>query len=238
MRLTKVFGLAALAAVAAMAFIGVSSASAAIKHSVVLCDQLVAVEQLCPEGHLWPKGTIILALAEGGVLKAGGLEVKCPHTEIEAKTTAEAGLSLPFEITKLKFGKLETELGKGCEGCTEIHTTPPYPGKIEVEAIDKFYFQSTGEAELLHCTIFNVTCKYGSENILSLIHHDGTHPKHEGTNLPHILIRNTLVKIGGSGFCPAEGTWEADPIVTLLHDPVTEKTGLGWPALDLPLIEF
>lgn len=109
--------------------------------------------------------------------------------------------------TSLEFGELPTAtLGKGC---TAIHSEPLYAGSSEVEPPDKFYFKPAGSAELLHCTIFNVTCEYGSSTIKSTIDHNGTHLKNEGSNLPRILIRNTLLRTGGSGLCPAEGFWEA-----------------------------
>lgn len=245
MRLTKVLGLAVVAAFAAMAFIGVGSASAAKKDSVVICDQLVPVGQLCPEGHLWPKGSIILGLAEGGFFKGGSLKVECTDSVVEAKTTAEAGLALPFEIIKLEFGKLPVPtLGESCTGCTGgIHTAPPYSGEIEVEAPeDKFYFKSAGSATLLNCLGLGITCVYGTGAIpvLAPISHDGKHPLHEGTNLAQVkIVEKALTRQAGSSpFCPAEGLWTVSFVIVLVHSPDGKKSGLGWPALDFPIIEF
>lgn len=233
MKLIKALGLAAVAAVMAMALIGTSSAFA--EDEIVICKELIQVGKLCPTGKLWPKESVFLALSSHAVLHTSSGEVLCKDSIVEGKTLAEIGNPLPFDLTKLEFGVLPTpKLGAGCEGiCTEVHTAPPYAGQIEVTGEDDFWFKSSGEATLLHCTFLNLTCVYGSNNIKSLIKHDGEHPLHEGKNLPLIKIEAELTRNNekSSGFCPATGNWLATYVLTLVH--FGAESGLGWPALDV-----
>ncbi len=250
MRFTKVLGLAAVAAVAAMAFIGTSSALAT--DSIVLCKELITDLSLCKAGELAPSGTVLLALATNPKLTGGFSEIKCPDSTVTAETTAASGATLPITITSLEFGSLPTpSLGNGCTTCTGgVHTTPPYTGEIEVETIEDkdktklhdWFFKTSGSAELLNCFGLGITCAYGSSSILSLIDNDaGEHPsaaekpagsgKHPTYGI--ILISTSLTKTGGSGLCPGSGTWTADYYIYALDKSKTDSTKLdAWLALD------
>ncbi len=235
MRFTKVLGLAAVAAVAAMAFIGTATAAAA--HEVVLCDELVA---LCPDNHLWPAGSLALALAKNPKLVSEILGtpfvVECEDSLTVIELKASMGNPLPGSITSLEFGKLPTPtLGENCTGCTKgIHSATPLTGNLEMSG-EEYFLAGSGKATLLGCP-FSTTCIYGG-SVKSKIEHNGSHPLHEGNNLAQILIKETLTKqSGSSGICPSTGLWEANYVLYLVHyeDPVTheKKLGLGWPSLD------
>jgi hypothetical protein len=237
-RLIKMLGLAMVAAIATMAFVGASSASAQT-HKVVICKELINKGQLCPEGKEWPKGSVLLLLALNPELKTSATVVKCEDSLVEAKTLALSGNGLPIEIFGLVFGKLPTpKLGEGCTGCTAgIHPILPMSGEIEVTGEDEFWFKATGLAVLLGCPL-GLTCVYRGENIKAPIHHTGEHPEtHEGKNLPVALFKATLTRVtahGGSSFCPATGEWIANYVGYLVHYQHVggeSLLGLGWPAL-------
>jgi hypothetical protein len=229
MRLIKVLGLAAVAALTAMAFIGTSSSLAQNEDTIVICKKLIEKGKLCPEGELWKEGAKLLLLAKEPVLE-GGLTVKCEDSIATATLgTPNVGL-LPVSLDVV-FGKLPTpKLGEGCSGCKEVHV-PLINGWIKVKGEDEFYLAAEGEATLLHCTVFDVSCIYGNA-VEVPIKHDGTHPLHEGTNLALLKFEVTLLrKTGSSGLCAAEGLWKATYVATLVHQTGSES-GLGWPALD------
>jgi hypothetical protein len=230
MRLIKVLGLAAVAALTAMAFIGTSSSLA--EDTIVVCKELIEVGKLCPEGKLWAQESKLLLLAKEPVLE-GSLTVKCEDSIATATLGGPAAGLLPVSIDVV-FGKLPTpKLGEGCSECSEVHT-PLLEGWIKVKGTDEFYLEASGSATLLHCTFLNLTCIYGAEKIQTPIKHDGTHPLHEGTNLALLKIEATLFrKTGSSGLCAAEGLWKATYVATLVHQTGSES-GLGWPALDKP----
>jgi hypothetical protein len=230
MRLTKVLGLTAVAALTAMAFIGTSSSLAQSEDTIVICKELIEKGKLCPEGKLWAAGAKLLLLAKEPVIE-GGLTTKCEDALATLTLgTPNVGL-LPVSID-LAYGKLPTpKLGEGCSGCSEVHV-PLIEGWIKVKGEDEFYLELSSEETSLHCTVFNVTCIYGATGLQVSIKHDGTHPLHEGTNLALLKFEVTLLrKTGSSGLCAAELLRKATYVATLVHQTGSES-GLGWPALD------
>jgi hypothetical protein len=227
MTLIKALGLAAVAALAAMAFIGTSSAFA--EDEVVLCKKLIEKGLLCPNGSLWPTGSVALALAQGPEFLSSAFNVKCEDSLFEANTGGIAP-KLPFEITRLAFGVLpKPELGAGCTGCKEIHVAVG-PGLIEVSEFDDFWLKTGAQFKFLGCAGFGLNCEYVVNEFKALIDHNGKHPLHSGENLPRIILQVTLTRVG-SGLCPEKMVWDGTYVIYLVH--WEKETGLGWPALDL-----
>ncbi len=106
----------AMAALAAMAFIGAGTASAQVKHLVVLCK--VNPEKLCPEGQLYKTGTIIKANLEAleGVVHTvllGSVNELCETSSVEGKITHTSPVE--GQITSVLFG--------ACKPCTTVTVT-------------------------------------------------------------------------------------------------------------------
>lgn len=235
MKPLKALGLAAVAAMTAMAFIGTNSAFA--EDEVVICKELA--QKLCPEGKLWPQGSVIFALAQNPILKTNNNNIKCEDSILEAKTSATIGSPLSLEILSFDFGKLPTpKLGQGCTGCPSgIHPSIPFPSEIKVTEKDEFFFNMSGGFSYLKCLLLEMTCSYAGENIESAIEHNGTHPNDpEAGNLPLILVRAILLRQEGSSvFCPKEFEWQGNYAVYRVYwmNSETFEEGLGWPALDV-----
>lgn len=217
MRFLKVLGLAAVAAMAVVAVVGATSASAA--DEVVLCKVLPTTpNSLCANGDVLPQGTEILGLASKPTLK-GSLTVECEDSTSTTKITSPGGMSehLEFEITALAFGVLPTPtLGKGCTGCKEIHTTPPYKGTVLMNNTTDYDVTVKGSATLKGCTFLNVECVFENSGLELLIDPDNTTLEHPGLSKGRdvLLIEDNLKRIGGSSFCGAEGTWTAKYFTT------------------------
>jgi hypothetical protein len=242
-RLVKMLGLAMVAAIATMAFIGAGSASAQ-EHKIVLCDELVT---LCPNGHLWPEGTELEALAKEPKLHSSlGTTTSCEDSIVTGKVGPSPASPLTITSPLVEFGTLPTpKLGLGCTGsCTGTGEETIHPVldsmQIEVEAVDKYYLTGTGLAALLKCPLVG-TCIFRGENIKVPISHTGKHPGHSGENLPlanfEVLLNRKTThtnklkqSVSGSSFCPSTAEWLAD--YTLLLAKFGEKVGLAWPSLD------
>jgi hypothetical protein len=229
MRLIKAFSLAALAAVAAMAFVGTTGASAG--PDVTLCKVLVEKGKLCPDNNLFPKHTNILGLAENLELVTSSGVVKCPHSEATILTLEEIGNPVLGDVTALTFGTLTNSLG-GCTTCPIVHTKPPYPAKVEVTGEDDFWITTSGSAQLLNCFGLGITCEYGGEGLKFLI--DPDFKKHPSANFTGDvqLINNTLTRTGGSAFCPGTGKWIGEYIVKGCVEPGSSTKVACYVALD------
>ncbi len=245
MRFTKALGLAVLAAVAAMAFLGSSTASAQ-KHEIVLCKQLVA---LCPDGEAWPALSVALFLAEDPILKSGLGTTLCEDSLITAELASEIGNPLTSKNITAQFGILPTpKLGANCTGpCTNGATETIHAELEKLEVIIQtnnglegqhgYAVRGTGLALLLNCPIIG-TCVYRGADRVSPIKHEGKHELHKGAeNLPLAEFEETLERQTthtGSVFCPSASVWNSRYALYLVHAPGGSSSGLGWPSLGVP----
>ncbi len=227
MTLVRSLVIAVTATALAAAVFGAATASAA--DEVVLCKQLVEKGSLCPDGKLWPKGSIVEALAERPLFETAFFEFYCEDSVLKAKTTAEMGASLPLEVTRIDFGVLPTpELGKGCPVCSGVHAALS-SASLGVEGVDAFFLEISGTLKFSGCSpLAPLGCNYGIST-KATITHTGTHSGHESSNLPAIEIKKVLLKKNG-GIC-YDLQLSATYVVTLVT--WGEEKGLGWPALDL-----
>ena len=166
MRLVKIFGLAATAAVAVMAFVGASSAMAVTElEEVVLCNQNTSP---CPAGHDFASGTVL-----HGELKTGTKALLLSSIPIECLSSTTLGTTTSLlahgEITALTFSNCKTGTGVSCTVTTE-HLN--YLVKGELNAAHNGYevlvtalgANGQPQAHVLCGTV--VDCKYGESNVL------------------------------------------------------------------------
>lgn len=227
MRLTKMFGFAAIAAVAATVCIGVSSASAV--HLVVVCLEDPA--GLCPKGKLKEAGAGLpilgllepLGTEEQHAVLLGPLNVLCAYSDIKGEITKSSPLH--GLITGMEFGD--------CTPCSQVLA-------LNLPYLVKFHHDPTGEhlwlmlveqtsaqkpilVDVEGCP-FGVKCGYQTEKL----HLD---VKNTASGLPLVLsLKNGLTRHFGSALaCGTEGKWDANYLVEILHGPLKEQ---GWLALD------
>lgn len=224
MRFSKMLGLAAVAALAAMAFVGAGSASA---DSACLEDVALTVE--CPAGKVW-NGSII-GLSPETVLTAGAFEEKC-KSEFLADWVKNEGshVGVLYLILKLTF----TE----CKGsCKEVKgnsaSNLPFlvlASALKAHAVVTADGKGTPGGLLIGCTLFgfSVNCSYTApaESLLKyLLEKDasgkplvGSFSSAKGQG-PIILSRTAE----DSGLCPATGEWLADYLI--YEDPASGVEG-------------
>ncbi len=227
MRLAKMLGLATIAAVAAVAFIGIGSATAV--HLVVVCLEDPA--GLCPKGKLKEAG---LGLPILGKLEAlptekvhtvllGALNVLCENSTIGGRITKSSPLH--GIITELTISS--------CTPCSRV-------AALNLPYLVKFHHDLTGEhlwlmlveqdsetkpilVEVENCLTGNI-CNYKAEKV----HLD---VKNTAGGLPLVLsLENVFTyESGPKLFCGTEGKWDANYLVEILHGDIKET---GWLALD------
>lgn len=194
------FGLAVIAALATMAFVGAGSASA-----VTLCK---VNQNPCEAANQYPSGTEINAELETGtkaVLLTNLATVECAGSKSAGKTTATSGSPLPGTITSLTFTSCKTTAGVGC-----TVTVLRLPYKVAVAATgggNGTLTATSGGAGNPGATVvcgLVLNCTFSTPSATLTI--DGGEPT-------RLLAEGVELERSGS-ICPAEAFWDATYRVT------------------------
>lgn len=192
MKYARTFGLAAIAVVAAMAFVGVSSASA-----TTLCSTKT---NPCT-GTTYGVGQEIIAHSPKAELK-GTITVTC-ESDASGKVTA-LGTPIVGSLVNLSF--------TNCSGCSKAETLNlPYKAEISASGANDgngtFKASSGGKgapgAKLTGCTGFNLECVFSVTG--------GTASLSANGGAPGTLVAKEvpLTRTGGSALCGSSATWTA-----------------------------
>lgn len=190
MRYLKTFGLAAVAAMAAMAFVGASSASA--NQSTALCKEASAL-LACPAAQLV---TSLHGVAENPLLHSSLVNVLCASSLVKASVL---GLGKPqvAHLQELTWTGCHTHGGTGCTVSTLL--TGLF-NVLKLSTTDAHATSTGGTVVLVECGAF-IHCSYGGTPTLLA----------EGS--PAVLKASTTVKRDETGhasfFCPETSTWLA-----------------------------
>jgi hypothetical protein len=203
MKPMKMFGLALVAVIAAMAFIGAGSASA-----VTACK---VNKNPCPTGEEYKSGTIVKAKllgTEEAVLHATGTpNVLCKVSESEGVSTATSGTPLSGEIKNLTFKECRTATLVSCEVTT---VNLPYKAAIEsnplIEGDGFLTATSSGKgnpgAKVVCLGVINCTFTAAAAEL-----------RIEG-GAPAMLIAEEVPLSHVGAECPSAATWSAAYEVT------------------------
>ncbi|HEY5709745.1 MAG TPA: hypothetical protein VIS51_10145, partial [Solirubrobacterales bacterium] len=188
MRLIKMFGLAALAAVAAMAFVGATSASAG---PTLICSN--HHELLClPGGHV---ASIHQVLAEGSIGKLlATINVLCLGFLVEA-TALGLGSPQSIHATSQTFTGCGT--GSAHSNCTVTVQEQPLSNLLKT-GLDEGVLTATSGRTRLQCSNLGIDCVYDLEGIEFAV------------GGGHLTANETPTnELGGKFFCPDEGLLDA-----------------------------
>lgn len=206
------FGLAALAAVAAMAFVGASSASA--NQDTTFCK--VANELPCVNNQ-YPSGTHIEGKATGAKLLTSENIVLCSESIALGETLNQLAKPLLVKLTLLDFTGCHVE-GVGSTSCTttyEAEGATPRHLLVLKTSYNNADVQGHGIEIRLKCLLFGfitvIDCRYtGLVTLKALGQTDaGELATLHANELP-------LSNLGEEG-CPAEGKWDALYKIVLPH---------------------
>jgi hypothetical protein len=191
MKYVKMLGLAAVAAMALMAF-GAGTASA----TTLFTDQAKTIK--------YPKGTTLhstLAAGNSATLTSGGSTIAtCTISTVHATQDNETGATVTGTVTKIVW--------EGCSQTTHTIST----GKLHISHIAGGATNGTVTSSGANVTvqIFGVSCTYGTG--------EGTHlGTLVGGASPHLTIATTVTKTAGGFLCPNTAGWDATYVVTTPH---------------------
>jgi hypothetical protein len=192
MKHLKMLGLAAIAAMGLMAFIGAGTASA---------TTLFTNSNLTGP---YAKGTTIhstLTTGKSAILTdgSGNTLVTCTESTVKGKTSAESGSPLEGTIEVLTFGGCSTTVDVLAKGSLSIEKTGTNEGSV------------SGKGSEVTVNIFGVSCTYGTGAGTKL----GTIT---GGAAPVLNIAAVgLTKVAGGFLCPSNAGWDATYTVTEPH---------------------
>jgi hypothetical protein len=201
MRTLKMLGLAAIAALGLMAFVGAGTASAA-----TTCKTKPNAANECPAGWHYPIGTISHMTLKAGTSAnltntAGETIVTCTESTIKTHSTTTGGLNQPVKkaITVATWGSVATP-------CTTTTDTTAL-GELQVEATSGGNGTVSGSGSKVTVNFAGVSCVYGTGAGTTI----GTVTGGE----PATVDVNAVVNKQEGGFlCPTTTLWKATYVVT------------------------
>jgi len=207
MRLIKMLGLAAVTAMAAMAFVGASTASADAEN-IVLCKN---AELVCKSP--FPNPTTIVAHAENPKLLATGIgTVECEKSLAEVKLLNKLDKLIEGHIETLTF---EGNCHLGGTGCTVTvaseHGSLSFTkiGALEASAVAVPLYLGPEKTEPM---LTNATVKCGF--FINCTYSDAGEPLLKAHSLEngetHLLANETVLSEGKGFLCPETSKWDAN----------------------------
>jgi len=196
-RTIKALGLGLLAAISAMALIGVGTASAE-SGTVTLCK----VKQLtCPTTSQYPAGTVIKGKLKSGTkaVLSGSLKVECEESGVGLETTgAQLGTTLLAKFTELTFKK--------CTTCPTVTSLLGLFGEAHLKSLGNLKGLLTVLTPTVHlegCFGFAKCTVSASAVELDV-----------DTSVEPGVVKAVNEKLSVSGFgCGTEGTWNAEYVL-------------------------
>jgi hypothetical protein len=213
-------GFAAIAAIAAMAFVGVSSAMAS--EEIVLCKE---DKDPCPAAKDFPAGTVLDASLVAGTtanLVSNLGTVKCSESTTTGSTSTLSGNPLDGDITGLTFNSCKL----GETKCTATAEHLNYlvllklTGALTYHVVVEKKGTNGNPQAFVECGSL-IKCSFGAPEVLLKVE--------LLANDVDLSVNQALERITGPGFiCGNTSTWEAKYLVQCLEGAV--KVGC-WPAM-------
>lgn len=191
MKHLKVLGLAVLAALGVMSFVGASTAPATTLYT----NSAHTID--------YPSGTTFHATLAPGTSPtltdtSGNTIATCTESTVHFDTTATTGTWIPAHITALTWG--------GCSQTTDTVNA----GSLEVMWTSGESGEVVSKGTNVTLNIFGVSCTYGTG--------EGTKLGNiQSGETPILIITAVIPKTGGGFLCPSTGIWHAVYHITTPH---------------------
>lgn len=199
MRFIKMLGLAMIASVVAMAFLGAGSAMAVVDPEVVVCGEN---NLLCPTAKLLPKGAIILGTTTKAPVLLGALEEKCDtgHTEGTLTSPGGMGTSLLGTFNLISFTG-------NCKPCTTVSVTAKEMHITRNAGTETWLAKVLDALAQLSGCPFGISCHFFASEV-----HLTASNTAEGTLL-EAKEAPIPVLSGQNFFCGSGGKWDAHYLI-------------------------
>jgi hypothetical protein len=199
MKLIKMLGLAMVAAIAAMALVGASSASA----GAIVCKLGAGTQGSCPAGYESYVGPITGLGLGKDTFTSSFVTVKCSG-EMKGEISKQG------TTTTNATGSISSVTWTSCEnniGCSKTTATASnLPWGVEVLNGSMHISKVLGSFSMECAFLGKVTCIYAAETVLpTLENHTAAMPNAMITATKAPLLREA----GSSGSCSETGTWSA-----------------------------
>jgi hypothetical protein len=198
MRTFKMLGLAAVAALSLVAFIGTSAASAA---NTTLCN---TASNPCPAANQYASGTTLNAALQTGtnavLTTSGGLfnpTVTCTASTVRVVTSAQTGNPLPGSVTALTFTGCTSANPTGT--CTVTVNNLPYTGNINYTAPGNGSMTVNSPNVTVACSGLP-TCSYTAASATGTV---------TGGNPATVAFTSVPLSVAGGFGCPTGASWTA-----------------------------
>jgi hypothetical protein len=190
-RLIKMFGLATVAAVAAMAFVGATSASAG---STAICTAHTGL--LCAAQNVATSGHYVLRAGTVGQLLAA-IDVLCLGVLVDATML---GLASPQMVHSLSLSFTGCGTGSGHNNCTVTTPAGQQPlFHLLKTGLDQGLLTALSGQKRLVCSNIGLDCLYDAA---------GMEFEAAGGNI--IANETPVEELGGKFFCPDEGLLDGE----------------------------
>jgi hypothetical protein len=201
MKLLTTFSLAAAAALAIMAFVGASSASA-----TVLCttNANCTTSHNAEGGQMYDAGDIGAATASNVLLTSSLTTISCDHSEVgwELASTGSSSQAIEVELDTLSFTGCEAHsFLTGTDPCEDVHLEPGWSGTVTLETAPNGAVKISNIFLYLEC-LNAVECIIGSEHALLPV---------KGGNPASVTVNSLMLKReeGSAFFCAEEWFFDA-----------------------------
>ncbi|MDQ3726102.1 MAG: hypothetical protein M3335_09510 [Actinomycetota bacterium] len=190
MKYLKMLGLAAIAALGLLAFVGAGTASA----TTLFTDSAKTIK--------YPKGTTIHGSLVSGTsarLTSGGTEIAtCTQTTLQLSTASETGTTINGNVSSWTLGGCNQTTHAVALGAGDIEYTSGSSGKV------------IGTGNQVTMGIFGTSCTYGTGagTVLGTL---------TGGSAPVLKVNTTIPRVAGGFLCPSSGVWEAEYVITTPH---------------------
>jgi hypothetical protein len=217
MKYLKIIGLAAVAAMALMAFAGSASAD------VVCKEKPNAGGECSTKGGSWGSGTTIATEASDPTLTVTGssvgiTSVTCSTSNVSLKTTSAGsqtpGVGVTGEVTSVKWTTCKTNEGLGCT----VSESSGYTGTFSATTDEgSGAVHVTGAKRTKVTCGFIFVCEYGPTSSGIDMHFTG------GTTAKVSVTNAVLNLVAGGSDCGTEITWDAGYSVTSINGTASKN---------------
>lgn len=214
MKLTKMLGLALVAAFAAMAFAGAGTAMAD-----TACQSAEYESPCAEENEMQPGDPLKGVLKSATAVLTGTLAVTCSESKVEGEITENGGSVVKGLITNVTFNSCSNCKEAKSRPGAEFPTTVNWLGFASGTQTDDFTV-SNPVVDLIDCTFLKLKCTATATNVVLDMATTASQTTIDADTVP--------LNLSGGFLCGTSGTWDATYRLVDPEDPEEEEAHIVW----------